>query len=337
LNELIARAAATTAVVISAHAAGDLPGAVSDVLMLAAGAIAARGSRAQFVGAGAATTEHGTHAFNARASSSEPALVEMEHADVWLGGRRILADVCWRLESGEHWLITGRNGAGKTTFLRLLHGQLRPARGGTLRWPALEDPRGSSRDSRRSGASRDGWPNVWRLRRQIGYVSAELQAEYRYAATVRECIASGLDSSIGLTRRLAADEEDATRELLERFALENFAARPLTTLSYGQMHCVLLARSLINRPRLLLLDEPWQGLDAATRSLVCRVLTAAMASGLQLVCVSHTGALDIDYTNVAEIADGRIETRRLRCAGGAGEPRGSSASGRPRERDCRAR
>jgi molybdate transport system ATP-binding protein len=276
---------------------------VSDVLVLADGTIAARGPRAQFELASQATVEHDARNAKPRFGSSEPALVEIDHADVWLGGRRILEDVCWRLEAGEHWLIKGRNGAGKSTFLKLLHGQLRPARGGTLRWPALGDPR-----------------NVWRLRRQIGYVSAELQAEYRYAATVRECIASGLDSSIGLTRGLTVAEEDATRELLGRFALEALAARPLTTLSYGQMHRVLLARTLVNRPRLLLLDEPWQGLDVATRALVRRELEASMMNGLQVVCVSHTGTTDLDYTNVAEIAGGRIKARAITRADAGGEP-----------------
>jgi molybdate transport system ATP-binding protein len=320
LNGLIKKIAAATTVVCSAHAAEDLPDVVGDVLVLADGAIAARGPRAQFARPNTATPELRARQAEPHAPSAEPALVEIEHADVWLGGRRVLEDVCWRLESGQHWAINGRNGAGKSTFLKLLHGQLRPARGGKLRWPALGNPR-----------------NVWRLRRQIGYVSAELQAEYRYAATVRECIASGIDSSIGLTRRLTAGEESATRELLERFALTALAARPLTTLSYGQMHRVLLARTLVTRPRLLLLDEPWQGLDAETRALVRRELQAAMADGLQIVCVSHTGAADLDYTNVAEITGGRVWTRALKNADGGGEPRENSANGPRRARDSRIR
>jgi ABC-type molybdenum transport system ATPase subunit/photorepair protein PhrA len=119
---------------------------------------------------------------------------------------------------------------------------------------------------------------------------------------------------------LTAAEEDATRELLERFALGALAARPLTTLSYGQMHRVLLARTLVNRPRLLLLDEPWQGLDAATCALVRRELEASMTSGLQVVCVSHTGTTNLHHTNVAEIAGGRIEARALTRADEDGEP-----------------
>ena len=320
LSTLLTRAAQTTTVVCSAHAVDDLPEVVSDVLVLEGGAIAAHGPRRQFARANVEPAEHRAHPMESSAPSSEPALVEIENADIWLGGRRILEDVSWRLEYGQHWLIRGPNGAGKSTFLKVLHGQLRPARGGTLRWPALGNPR-----------------NIWRLRRQIGYVSAELQAEYRYAATVRECIASGIDSSIGLTRRLTAGEEDATRELLERFALTELATRPLTTLSYGQMHRVLLARTLVNRPRLLLLDEPWEGLDPATRAVVRRTLEAAMATGLQIVCVSHAGGAELDYTKVADIAGGRVEARALKHADEGGEPRENSANGRPRARDYQVR
>ena len=87
--------------------------------------------------------------------------------------------------------------------MRLLHGQLRPALGSEVRWPALGDPR-----------------NVWTLRRQVAWVSPELQAAYRYPTTVRECIASGFESSIGLTRRPNDEEARRVEELLEEFALD---------------------------------------------------------------------------------------------------------------------
>ena len=312
LNELIATVAAATTVVSTAHTVSNLPEAVTEVLMLDAGGIAARGPRATFAVPPAAALDGSARVRGERGPSADEVLVEIDHADVWRGGRRILENVCWRLEPDEHWLITGQNGAGKSTFLKLLHGQLRPARGGTLRWPALAEGIAAEAAPTR-GIGRDSPPNLWRLRRQIGYVSAELQAEYRYAPTVRDCVASGLDSSFGLTRALTAREKEATDELLERFELTEVADRALTTLSYGQMHRVLLARALVTRPRLLLLDEPWEGLDAATRTLVRGELEAAIASGTQLVCVSHTGATELDYTHVAEIAAGRIEARAQAC------------------------
>jgi molybdate transport system ATP-binding protein len=222
------------------------------------------------------------------------ALIDIERADVWLRGRRVLDDVSWRLADGEHWLVTGANGSGKSTFLKLLHGQLRPALGGRISWPALGNPR-----------------NVWQLRRQIGYVSAELHADYRYPATVQQCIASGIESSIGLTRALTGGELERVEELLDRFELAALASRPLTSLSYGQMHRVLLARTLINEPRIVLLDEPWEGLDRATRALVSRQIETAAVAGAQIVCASHIVDGGLQFTDLLRIVDGRVRGEKL--------------------------
>jgi molybdate transport system ATP-binding protein len=313
LDTLIARAAERCTVVCTAHTAADLPSAVTDVLRLAAGRVAAAGPRpseaasettpADLAGAAEPAAGRSTRAAPAgpvataepgsRGARAEPAIV-LEHVDVWLERRRVLADVSWTLAPGQHWLILGTNGAGKSTLLKLLHGQLRPALGGSVRWPALGDPR-----------------NIWRLRRLVGFVSSELQANYLYPASVRHCIASGFESSIGLTRGLSRTEHARVDELLERFELTGLAERAVSRLSYGQMHRTLLARTLVNRPRVLLLDEPWEGLDVPTRRLVVAELTAAMAEGTQLVCASHLGAEGLRFTHELTIAGGAITTRSL--------------------------
>src|SRR5690606_9848501 len=101
--------------------------------------------------------------------------------------------------------------------------------------------------------------SVWTLRRKIAWVSPELQAGYRYRSTVHDCVASGFDSSLGLVRALQPEERERVQVLLDRFDLSEFAERKLTELSYGQFRRVLLARALVHRPRVLLLDEPWEG------------------------------------------------------------------------------
>ena len=101
--------------------------------------------------------------------------------------------------------------------------------------------------------------------------------------------------------------------------MRNF--RVLATLSYGQMHRVLIARTLANRPRILLLDEPWEGLDAATRRLVAARVAEAMQDGLQIVMSSHIGAGELGITREIALAGGRLVSGDERA-----EPRGSSAS-----------
>lgn len=287
LESTLERAAATMQIVASAHREADLPRVVREVLVLEAGRVTKQRARSQR-GAGAPTSRARGRRLERRRDEDRCALVKVEHADVWLSGRRVLNDLCWVLAPGEHWLVKGPNGAGKSTFLKLLHGQLRPALGGSITWPALGHPR-----------------DVWALRRQVGFMSPEFQASYLYPTSVRDCIASGFDSSVGLTRRLAPAESARVEALLDRFALRELESRRLTALSYGQRRRALLARAFAHQPRVLLLDEPWAGLDAATTELVGTQLAASMHDGTQLVCVTHLDEAP-GFTHELEIDDGRI-------------------------------
>ncbi len=311
LDALIARIAVSLTLVCAAHVEDDLPAAIDHVVRLEHGAIAAagpRGGNAKDAGQQAASSRIGESALKAQAPSHggrSPAagrrtatsapetpslpLVEIEHADVWLGARPVLQDLSWRLDANQQWLVTGANGSGKSTFLRLLHGQLRPALGSEVRWPALGNPR-----------------NVWALRRQVAWVSPELQAAYRYPTTVRGCIASGFESSVGLTRAPRADEARRVEELLGELALHDLAERPLSSLSYGQARRALIARALVNRPRLLLLDEPWEGLDAPVSAALSDALRAVVADGTQLVCASHLTAHRDRFTHELVLERGRV-------------------------------
>lgn len=307
LSVMIERLARELTLVCTAHSAQDLPAAIDRVLYLSSGRIAPapRDSQSPAAASGRGATgrartpagpsEAGPPRAGSRAAAT---LVELAHADVWLGSRRVLTDLTWRLEPAQQWLVTGPNGAGKSSFLRLLHGQLRPALGSEIRWPAFGNPR-----------------NVWVLRREVAWVSAELQAAYRYPSTVRECIASGFESSLGLTRAPTDAEHRRVEELLEDFSLRALAERPLSSLSYGQARRALIARALANRPRLLLLDEPWEGLDRDASALLNAELDAVIARGTQLVCASHLDASREHFTHELVLDGGKI----VRC--GAVAPR----------------
>jgi molybdate transport system ATP-binding protein len=285
--ELVAR---ECTLVCAAHVPNDLPEWIERYLRIEDGRAEAveRGSAER-----AATRLAG--AASSAAGSGEPAaearlpLIALERADVWLAGRRVLHDVIWRLMPGEHWLVTGANGSGKSTFLRVLHGQLRPALGGTVTWPALGNPR-----------------DVWELRKQVAWVSPELQAAYRYPSTVRACIASGFTSSVGETRKPTPAEARRVEDLLDELELKSLADRLLSTLSYGQARRALLGRLLANRPRVLLLDEPWEGLDAPMAELLNATLERVAADGTQLVCASHLATHRSHFTHELALDAGRV-------------------------------
>ncbi len=273
LNEMIEQISENITVLCSYHEAANLPRNMNRMLRLAEGHVVESGPISP---TSDAYGDHTSDGATARPSSPSVApdadsiVIDIQHADVWLDKHRVLADITWRLLEGEHWQFTGPNGAGKSTFLRLLHGQLRPTKGGSIEFPAIEGPE-----------------NVWSLRRQIAWVSPELQAGYWYPSTVYQCIASGFDSSIGQTRRLKKDEANLVDELLEQFELADLTDRNVKALSYGQFRRVLIARAVVHRPKVLLLDEPWEGLDPSNLELVMHELTQIIARGTQLVCATH--------------------------------------------------
>ena len=230
-----------------------------------------------------------TVARDSPAEASSDVIIEIERGDVWLEERRALSGIDWRLMRGEHWLVRGSNGSGKSTFLRLLHGQVRPARGGSIRFPGIRNPH-----------------NVWNLRKQVAWVSPELQAGYWYPSTARQCIFSGFDSSIGQVRRMTAKETALVDELLDQFRLVDLAERNIRTLSYGQFRRVLIARAVVREPAILLLDEPWEGLDPENRNLVNRELRQIVARGTQLVSASHLSNTPEPFNRLLELMDGRI-------------------------------
>jgi len=284
---------AHTTVMCSYHDASDLPSSINRMLRLENGRIAesreipsgsthADSPELAVAGQAAASAD-------SRAEASSDVIIEIERGDVWLDERQALAGITWRLIRGEHWLVRGPNGSGKSTFLRMLHGQLRPALGGSIRFPGIDNP-----------------DNVWDLRRQVAWVSPELQAGYWYPSTARQCIYSGFDSSIGQTRRMTAAETELVNELLEQFRLTDLADRNIRTLSYGQFRRVLIARAVVHEPRVLLLDEPWEGLDHDNRNLVNRELEQIIARGTQLVSASHLSDTPEPFNRLLELVDGRI-------------------------------
>ena len=286
--ELVAR---ECTLVCAAHVPDDLPQWIGRYLRIEDGRVEAveRSSGQAVAALHDSAPNAAAAASGALSDEARTPLIALERANVWLAGRHVLHDVTWHLMPGEHWLVTGANGSGKSTFLRVLHGQLRPALGGSVTWPALGSPR-----------------NVWELRKQVAWVSAELQAAYCFPSTVRACIASGFTSSVGATRKPTAAEARRVEELLDELELKSIADRLLSTLSYGQARRALLGRLLANRPRVLLLDEPWEGLDAPMAELLNTSLERVAADGTQLVCASHLATHRSHFTHELAIAEGRV-------------------------------
>jgi molybdate transport system ATP-binding protein len=206
----------------------------------------------------------------ARNNRPGPVLLRLIDVDLYVDYLLVLQAVNWQLRRGEHWSIFGANGAGKSSFLKLLYGDLSPAAGGKIARAGLP-----------AGAPISEW------KKRVGYVSPELQSLYAVDVTLLELVASGRHSSIGLADPMSAADARAARRWLKFFKLLSVANRRPRELSYGQLRRALIARAMAAEPQILLLDEPLTGLDPKQRAAMKRLIARLMQRQLTVVAAVH--------------------------------------------------
>lgn len=188
------------------------------------------------------------------------------------GRTEILRGVDWRVRKGEHWAILGPNGCGKTSLLKAITGYLSPTSGEV----ALLGNRYGESD--------------WReLRLHVGIVTSALQASIPPAEPALETVVSGRYAQLDLWAHPTRAEAAEGRRLLRFVGGTHLAAREWTYLSQGERQKILIARSLMARPKLLILDEPCAGLDPVAREEFLRFVEtlAKRRAGPALVLVTH--------------------------------------------------
>lgn len=178
-------------------------------------------------------------------------VVELHGVSWHRGTDQILRHIDWTINPGQHWVLLGPNGAGKSSILNIING---------YQWP--------SQGEVSVLGHRFGTVDLRELRRNIGWISSAVTdwlAAHHGGDTVESLIWGG---SEGRLMGLATSSEmlaKKTRQIMERLGLDRMAHRSLAQLSQGQRQRVLLARAWVSNPRLLILDEPTQGLDLSGR------------------------------------------------------------------------
>lgn len=217
-------------------------------------------------------------------------MISLENIRLIREERVILDDVTLHMKPGEHWVILGRNGSGKSTMLEMMNGYLFPTSGKITVLGHVY-----------------GQVDVREIRRSIGYMSQSLIEKFSLRDPVWEIVASGKHGFLRVYQKLPSDTIEQAMEWMERLQISYLKNQPLGTLSQGERKKVLLARSMMQEPRILLMDEPCAGLDLYEREKFLADIQQLQDRDLQMVYVTHHSEEIIPvFTHAALIRGGRI-------------------------------
>lgn len=200
-------------------------------------------------------------------------LIRLEDVQASYGDSKVLVDVNWIMTSRDHVVIEGPNGCGKSTLLSLIDG---------------ENHKGYGQQVFLFGRLKGSGETVWETKKHFGIVSNELHNKYSKGWRVLDVVVSGFFDSVGLYDDSGTAQVDLAKRWIAALGLAQWEKQYYHEISFGQQRLVLLARAMIKKPRILILDEPCVGLDDYHRQLILSVLdTIAARSLTNILYVTH--------------------------------------------------
>jgi len=284
--------------VFATHRLHDVPDSMTHLLELEQGVVKRRGPMRPEKAR--ALLQQDTRAFLSRKTKTRArarnrrSLVVMRHADVHVEEAHLLSDISIDVRAGDCWVVHGPNGSGKSTLLRTIYGDHAVASGGSIVRAGIVP-----------GVALE------KFKLHTAYVAPHLQTWHAPRMPVMEVVASGRYASIGLNDAITANDRKHAERALRRFGMYALRGRTLAEMSYGQARRILFARAWAREPRLALLDEPFAGLDRATRADLTKRLNEWLAEGGSCVIATHhREEWPAHTTHVLELKAGRAVASR---------------------------
>ena len=221
----------------------------------------------------------------------DAAIVDIKNLNYKVGQRYLLRDITWEIKKGERWMVFGLNGSGKTTLLSMIAG-----------YSAFTDGTLSV-----FGATYHE-DNIFTHRQRIGFISSSFFDRYYRNETALEIVLAGTTGTFGLSFDISDEQIKTAKNLLKQLGLGDKVNQSYFSMSKGERQSVLIARALVQRPDLLILDEPCSGLDVIARNKMLKTIEQiAQNTDMTIVFVTHYAEEILpQFDKIMLLSDGKI-------------------------------
>lgn len=199
-------------------------------------------------------------------------MIHIENIHLYRNEKKILNDLSWHVQKGQHWAILGLNGSGKTTLLKVINGYIWPNEGQVQ---VLGETFGKT--------------YIPKLRSRIGWVSNAMIDNFNWQDYAIEIVLSGKFGALRLFNDVKEEEIDHAVSIMKHFHCDHLANKSFEHLSQGERQRVQIARAIMADPEILILDEPCGGLDLIERENLLQTIEqiAVAENGPTLIYVTH--------------------------------------------------
>ncbi len=227
-------------------------------------------------------------------NSVKEKILDFKNVTIQYGEKNVLNQVNWIVFSGEQWLLKGPNGSGKSTLLSLVN---------------ADHPQSYANDIELFGSKRGSGESIWEIKDKIGVISPELHWYFDGEMSVSDAIASGFFSAMGVLEKLSFLQNQQLDEILNYFDLVQVRKQKLNSLSVGKQRLILLARTLVKKPKLLVFDEPCQGMDEDQIVFFNQLVDDLAEAGQTFIYVGHfESQLPKKLSHKLELHDGKVKS-----------------------------